>query len=86
MSPLLLPLPTKTSSLSCEAFSVSTKFDQSLVEGKQISSMMLNQRRVAMKEIIEADTVPMKEVLCPGATFAPTQQIMLSNLGQGGRP
>ena len=28
----------------------------------------------------------MKEVLWPGATFAPTQKIMLSNLGQGGRP
>ena len=39
-----------------------------------------------MKEIIEAD--PMKEVLHLRATFAPTptQQIMLSNLGQGGRP
>ena len=39
-----------------------------------------------MKEIIEADTEPMKEVLYLGATIAPTptQQIMLSNLGQGG--
>ena len=35
VSPLLLPLPTKTSSLSCEAFSISSKFDRSLVEGKQ---------------------------------------------------
>ena len=35
-------------------------------------SMMLKQRREAMKEIIEADTDPMKEVLCLGATFAPT--------------
>ena len=35
VSPLLLPLPTKTSSLSCEAFSISSKFDGSLVEGKQ---------------------------------------------------
>ena len=34
----------------------------------------------AIKEIIEADTDDMKEVLCLGATFAPTQQIMLSNL------
>ena len=39
-----------------------------------------------MKEIIEADTDPMKEVLCLGATFAATQQIMLSNLVQGGKP
>ena len=28
----------------------------------------------------------MKEVLWPGASFAPTQKIMLSNLGQGGTP
>ena len=35
VSPLLLPLPTKTSSLSCEAVSISSKFDRSLVEGKQ---------------------------------------------------
>ena len=35
VSPLLLPLPTKTSSLSCEAFSISSKFDLSLVEGKK---------------------------------------------------
>ena len=34
----------------------------------------------------EADTDPMKEGLCLGATFAPTQQIMLSNLVQGGKP
>ena len=35
--PLLLPLPTKTSSLSCEAFSIikAKSFDRSLVEGKQ---------------------------------------------------
>ena len=39
-----------------------------------------------MKEIFEADTDPMKEVLRSRATFAPTptQQIMLSNKGQGG--
>ena len=49
-------------------------------------SMMLNQRREAMKEIIEADTDPMKEVLCIGATFSHTQQIMLSNSVQGGKP
>ena len=49
-------------------------------------SMMLKQSMEAMKEIIEADTDPMKEVLCLGATFAPTQQIMLSNLVQGGKP
>ena len=48
-------------------------------------SMMLKQRREAMKEIIEADTGPMKEVLCLRATFAPTQQIMLSNFIQGGK-
>ena len=44
--------------------------------------------RETMKEIIEADTEPMKEVLYLGATIAPTptQQIMLSNFGQGGRP
>ena len=38
-----------------------------------------------MKEIIEADTDPMKEVLHLGATFAPApiQQIMFSNVGQG---
>ena len=41
-------------------------------------SMMLKQRMEAMKEIIEADTDDMKEVLCLGATFAPTQQFMLS--------
>ena len=43
-------------------------------------------RRETMKEIIEADS--MKEVLHLRATFAPTpnQQILLSNLGQGGRP
>ena len=35
VSPLLLPLPSKTSSLSCEAFFISSKFDWSLVEGKQ---------------------------------------------------
>ena len=29
-------------------------------------SMMLKQRMEAMKEIIEADTDPMKEVLCLG--------------------
>ena len=46
---------------------------------------MLKQRREAMKEIFEADTDPMKEVLCLGATFAPTQQIMFSNLVQGGK-
>ena len=49
-------------------------------------SMMLKQRMEAMKEIIEADTDPMKEVLCLGASFTPTQQIMLSNLVQGGKP
>ena len=49
-------------------------------------SMMLNQRRETMEEIIEDDTDPMKEVLCLGGTFAPTQQIMLSNLVQGGKP
>ena len=43
-------------------------------------------RGKTVKEIIEADTDPMKEVLpmpmlCFGATFAPTQKIMLSNLG-----
>ena len=43
-------------------------------------------RRETMKEIIEADTDPMKEVLYLWATFAPTQKIMLSNLGQGVRP
>ena len=45
-------------------------------------------RRETMKEIIEADTDPMKEVLCLRATFVPTptQKMMLSNLGQGGRP
>ena len=48
-------------------------------------SMMLKQRMEAMKEIIEADTDPMKEVLCPRATFAPTQQITLSNLVQKGK-
>ena len=49
-------------------------------------SMMLKQRMEAMKEIIEADTDHMKEVLCLGATFAPPHQIMLSNLVQGGKP
>ena len=49
-------------------------------------TLMLNPMREAMNEIIEADTDPMKEVLCLGATFAPTQQIMLSNLVQGGKP
>ena len=49
-------------------------------------SVMLNPRREAMKEIIEADTDPMKEVLCLGAAFAPTQQIILTNLVQGGKP
>ena len=51
-------------------------------------SMILKQRMEAMKEIIEADTDPMKEVLCLRATFVPTptQKMMLSNLGQGGRP
>ena len=39
-----------------------------------------------MKVIIKADTDPMKEVLCHGATFASTQQMMLSNLVQGGKP
>ena len=29
-------------------------------------------RRETMKEIIEADTDPMKELLWPGATFIPT--------------
>ena len=47
---------------------------------------MLNQSREAMKGIIEAETDPMKEVLCLGATFAPTQQIMFSNLVQRGKP
>ena len=43
-------------------------------------------RRETIKENIEADS--MKEVLHLRATFAPTptQQIMLSNLGQGGIP
>ena len=49
-------------------------------------SIMLKQRMDAMKEVIKADTDPMKEVLCLGATFAPTLQIMLSNLVQGGKP
>ena len=35
VSLLLLQLPTKTSSLLCEALSKSSKFDQSIVEGKQ---------------------------------------------------
>ena len=35
VSPLLLPLPTKTSSLSCEAFSISSKFDRSLVDANR---------------------------------------------------
>ena len=44
-------------------------------------SMMLNPRRETMKEIIEADTDPMKEVLWPGATFVPTPtQKKLANL------
>ena len=43
-------------------------------------SMVLKQRMEAMKEIIEADTDDMKEVLCLRATFAPTQQFMLSYL------
>ena len=45
-------------------------------------------RRETMKEIIEANTDPMKEVLCLGTTFAPipTQKFMLLNLGLGGRP
>ena len=47
-------------------------------------SMMLKQRKEAIKEIFEADTDDMKEVLCLGATFAPTQQCMLSNLVQEG--
>ena len=43
-------------------------------------------RRETLMKIIEAD--PMKKVLCLRAAFAPTptQHIMLSNLGQGGRP
>ena len=49
-------------------------------------SMMLKQRKEAMKETIEADTDDMKEVLCLRATFASTQQFMLSNLVQGGKP
>ena len=51
-------------------------------------SVKFGSRREMMKEIIEANTDPMKEVLHSGATFAPTptQQIMLSNLGQGWRP
>ena len=49
-------------------------------------SMMLNPRRETMMEIIEADNDPMKEELHLGATFAPTQQIMLSNLVQGRKP
>ena len=48
-------------------------------------SMMLNPRREAVKEIIEADTDPMKELLCLRATFASNQQIMVSNLVQGGK-
>ena len=39
-----------------------------------------------MKEIIEADTGPMKKVLCLGATFAPTQQIMEGNHEGGATP
>ena len=39
-----------------------------------------------MKQIIEDDTDPMKEMLCLGATFAPTQQIMFSSLVQRGKP
>ena len=35
---------------------------------------------------LEADTDPIKEVLCFGATFAPTQQIMFPNLVQGRKP
>ena len=45
-------------------------------------SMMLKQRMEAMKEIIEADTDPMKEVLCLGAIFAPTQKIIRATFGQ----
>ena len=51
-----------------------------------VVSPLLLPRREAKKEIIEADTDPMKEVLCLGAAFAPTQQIILSNLVQGGKP
>ena len=32
---LVIYLPSETSSLTCEAFSISSKFDLSLVEGKQ---------------------------------------------------
>ena len=41
-----------------------------------------------MKEIIEADTDPMKEVLRPGRDLLPLlhKKIMLSNLGQEGTP
>ena len=49
-------------------------------------SMMLNPRREAKKEIIEADTDPMKEVLCFRAAFDPTPKIIWSNLVQGGKP
>ena len=46
--------------------------------------MMLNPRREAMKEIIEANTDPMKEVLCLDATFAPTPTQQGGR--EGGRP
>ena len=44
--------------------------------------MMLKQRKEAIKEIIEADTDDMKEVLCLGATFAPTQQFTIYGSGE----
>ena len=51
-------------------------------------SMMLKQRKEAIKEIIEADTDDMKEVLCLGATSAPTQQFTfyVVKFGPGGKP
>ena len=39
-------------------------------------SMILKQRMEAMKEIIEADTDPMKEVLFLRATFHPKRETM----------
>ena len=40
-------------------------------------SMMLKERKETIKEIIEADTDDMKEVLCLRATFAPTENYVV---------
>ena len=74
VSPLLLPLPTKTSSLSCEAFSISSKFDQSIVEGKQRWAWCWTQGGRPRRRSLRLTLTPWKRCYALGQHLLPLPQ------------